>query len=197
MNPKKLTSPASDPAFEIHIRLRASGDLFNSLDPSPLVERDIDDIIEDYIVDCVGDAPRKAPLRLCLHLPGDAEATPEPGALQASVRNYFAFLRARQAGRLRRFLRQSRRQALAGLFFLSACITGSQLVSALGPDLAASLISEGLIILGWVANWKPLSAFLYDWRPMGQQVRTYERLSQVELSLVRELTPSPFSGQGE
>lgn len=188
-----MSQLSGDGVFEIHVRLRSAGDLFNCLDPSPLVERDLDDIIEDYVVDSVSDAPRRAALRLCLHLPGEAARTADAGALQASVRNYFAFLHDRQAHRLRRFLRESRRQALAGLFFLAACITGSQLVSALGPDLAAPLISEGLIILGWVANWKPLSAFLYDWRPLRQQMNTYKRLSEAGLLIIHETMPSPAS----
>ena len=74
-------------AFEIHIRLKSLEALFNSLDPSPLVERDLDDTVEDYIVDCVRDAPHDASLDLVLHLPKSMtqkSASPSPTISRSS-----------------------------------------------------------------------------------------------------------------
>jgi hypothetical protein len=35
---------------------------------------------------------------------------------------------------------------------------------ALGP--ITRVIEESLIIFGWVANWKPIEIFLYEWWPI-------------------------------
>lgn len=185
MKPQEPASP-----FEIDIGLRSLDELFNSLDPSPLVDRDI----EDFIVDSVPEAPRGAQISLVLHLPIGHLSGLDPAALEQSITNYFSFLEARQTRQLRLFLKESRRDALVGLLFLIACIAGSQLVRALGPSMSTALISEGLIIIGWVANWRPVAAFLYDWRPMREKARIYARLSALRLQLREDVrkAPSPF-----
>ncbi len=42
--------------------------LFNSMDPAPFRERDLDPKAADYIVDWAGDAPKDQPLSLIVHL---------------------------------------------------------------------------------------------------------------------------------
>jgi len=177
--------------FEIDIRLKSLDELFNSLDPSPLVERDLDDAIEGYIVDSVADAPREAPLVLTLHLPAAAVTSLDAGTVGESIANYFAFLAGRQKRQLRVFMRESRRDALVGLVFLIACIAGSQAMKALAPGVAGALLSEGLIIIGWVANWRPVSAFLYDWRPAREKARVYARLAALRLELREDVRRAP------
>jgi hypothetical protein len=38
------------------------------------------------------------------------------------------------------------------------------------PTPLGSVLREGFLIVGWVANWRPLEIFLYDWRPMRRQL---------------------------
>jgi hypothetical protein len=40
-----------------------------------------------------------------------------------------------------------------------------------------ALIRETLVIGGWVAMWRPLEIFLYDWWPIRAERQLYERLS--------------------
>jgi len=62
---------------KIEINLNRLSQLFNSLDPSPFHERDLDQDAEDYIVGSAEEAPRQHPLRLVIHLP--AEQLPHTG----------------------------------------------------------------------------------------------------------------------
>lgn len=55
--------------WRIDIHLPALGELFNALDPSPLVGRDIDDRVEEYIVATASDAPSHAPQELAISAP--------------------------------------------------------------------------------------------------------------------------------
>ena len=34
-----------------------------------------------------------------------------------------------------------------------------------------------MILLGWVANWKPIEIFLYDWWPIAKRRDLYRRLA--------------------
>jgi hypothetical protein len=68
---------------------------------------------------------------------------------------------------------------MVGLVFLFGCIVLRQLILAMGRGLAAEIADEGLYILGWVAMWRPLEIFLYDWRPIWHRSRLFAKLSKI------------------
>ena len=41
-----------------------------------------------------------------------------------------------------------------------------------------------LVIAGWVALWRPLEIFLYDWWPIRAEARLHDRLSEMDVRLV-------------
>jgi hypothetical protein len=41
-----------------------------------------------------------------------------------------------------------------------------------------------MTIIGWVALWRPLEIFLYDWWPLRATQRLYERLSEMSVKVV-------------
>ena len=43
------------------------------------------------------------------------------------------------------------------------------------------LLEESLLILGWVANWRPLEIFLYEWWPLARRRDLYARLSRADI----------------
>lgn len=45
-------------------------------------------------------------------------------------------------------------------------------------------LREGLIIIGWVAMWRPLEIFLYDWWPIASKRKFYDRLSRATVRIV-------------
>jgi hypothetical protein len=55
------------------------------------------------------------------------------------------------------------------------------------------LIRESLMIGGWVAMWRPLEVFLYDWWPIVAEARLYDRLAAmpVRLELAAAMGASP------
>ena len=54
----------------------------------------------------------------------------------------------------------------------------------LGESAVALLSREGLIIVGWVAMWRPLEIFLYDWWPILGDKRIRERLSRIAVRVI-------------
>jgi hypothetical protein len=44
-------------------------------------------------------------------------------------------------------------------------------------------VSESLIIGGWVALWRPMEIFLYDWWPIAAEARLFDRLAAMPVSL--------------
>ena len=72
-------SDSSKAEAKIEISLSRLGQLFNSLDPSPFHERDLDQDAEEYIIGSAEEIPRQDPLRLVIYLPADQ--LPKTGAV--------------------------------------------------------------------------------------------------------------------
>lgn len=86
---------------KIEMSLSRLAQLFNSLDPSPFHERDLDQDAEEYIIGSAEEIARQRPLRLVIHLPADQ--LPQSGAhdLGEAVHNYFAYREVHEQRRLR------------------------------------------------------------------------------------------------
>jgi hypothetical protein len=75
----------------IELRVRELGQIFNSLDPSPFTERDLDDDAEAYIIGWAREVDTGAPFRIVVHLPAsEAEKAQERG-LESAIGNYFTY----------------------------------------------------------------------------------------------------------
>ena len=166
------------PAVEIAVRAQAIAQLFNSLDPSPFRERDIDAGVEEFVVGWAREIPAGDSLVIAVHLPAGESTSPEAGLIGEAFSHYFAD-RARIAQlELRELFRVGRRSLAIGLSVLVACLTASQAAAALVPNaVLARVLEESLIIVGWVANWRPIEIYLYDWLPIRRRIRLYRRIS--------------------
>jgi hypothetical protein len=168
--------------WRIELRLPEITKLFSALDPSPFVGRDLNDDVEYYIIETARDAPSDAVLELIVEAPApptDVEAPP----IEAAVRAYFAYLRDRQLKRVRRLMQDGRRALVWGLGFLAVCTVLAHAARTLLPGAIGDFFSEGLLIIGWVANWRPVEIFLYEWRPMAARARLLGRLSHMTVTL--------------
>ena len=80
--------------------------------------------------------------------------------------------------------RNGRRYLSIGLPVLVACLIASQLIrTALGTGPFARALEESFIIVGWVANWKPIETFLYDWWPLQRRRDLYRRLERAVIEI--------------
>ncbi|WP_052699418.1 hypothetical protein [Hyphomicrobium sp. 99] len=168
----------------IEIRIRELAQLFNSLDPSPFHERDLDRDAEEYIVGWARELPSDASLRIIVHLPEEEARKAQERGLSAALANYFAERASMQQRELNELFRIGRRYLLIGSIVLVVCLLGSQLARMhLGTGPMASIIAESLILVGWVANWKPIETFLYDWWPLKRRRDLYQRLAQASVEI--------------
>ena len=166
------------PSGPIEIRVARIEQLFESLDPSPFHERDLDREAADYIPGWAGDLPEAAALRIVINLPADEVQRPEAGQIAGAVSHHFGYLALTTERALRELFRVGRHYLAIGVVILGLCLVGSQLVRThFGEGPVASVMRESLIILGWVSNWKPLETFLYDWWPVRRRLRLLRRLA--------------------
>lgn len=170
-------------AAAIEIRLSSLQQLFNSFDPSPFHDKELDREAEEYIVGSVDEYPLARPLRLVVRLPAERVAPGDAGTVQQAIANYFTYRGTEAARRLRFQLREGRFALAIGLMFLFACVLIRQLAMELAGPTASQIISEGFLILGWVAMWRPLQIFLYDWWPIRHQARLFAKLAAMPVEI--------------
>lgn len=163
---------AADQTAEIAIRLRNINQLFNSFDPSPFHEKDLDRDAEDFIVGWAREMPHNATFHLAVHLPAEEATKPEAEHIQEALAYYFDY-RARMIDRdLRELFRIGRRSLAIGIVVLASCLIASQTVAPLAPNATlARIIEESFILVGWVANWRPIEIYLYDWWPLRRRAQ--------------------------
>ena len=161
----------------IEVRVSELRQLFNAIDPSPFRERDLDPRAEQFIVEWARDLPGDARVGLRVHLDRGAGPPDEAALLGQAIRQYF-LARAQGTRRsLRELFRRGRISLLIALAFLGAALTLSDLLAAPGGGRLAKVLGEGLVIGGWVAMWRPLEVFLYDWWPILGEARLFDRLA--------------------
>jgi hypothetical protein len=157
------------------------------MDPSPFREKDLDPKAEEFIVDSLKELSPRAPNKILIHLDQPTGLPEEDRVVGDAVRIHFA-RRARLLRRDRHLLCRRGAVSLAiGAAFLVVVFGLSQFVSRFGGESAvARLFREGLLIVGWVAMWRPLEIFLYDWWPILGDERIYDRLSQIPVRIVSD-----------
>lgn len=167
----------------IEVRLREVTQLFNSMDPSPFQERDLDADAEEFIVSWALEYPRRQALKLVVYLArapagGDGAAT-----IAQAVRHYFAYRAELNRREFAQLMWQGRTSLLVGLTFLVACFAAAQLIGRAGAGTWHNIVRESLTIGGWVAMWRPLQIYLYDWWPLRHRGAIYRKLSGMDVDV--------------
>jgi hypothetical protein len=168
---------------KIELNLSRLAQLFNSLDPSPFHERDLDRDAEEYIVSSVEEVARQEPLSLVIHLPADQAPKPGDPDLGDAIHNYFAYRQAHEMRRLRLLFHDGRIALAIGLAFLFCCVLIRQLAFSFGNGTASDILRESMLIIGWVAMWRPLEIFLYEWVPIRRRCTVLKKLSGIPVTV--------------
>ena len=174
-----------DGVHRIEVRVSELRRLFNAIDPSPFRDRDLEPAAEAFIVDWSRDLPADARLALVVYLERRNGSEDEASVLRDAIHQFFR-LRADGARRsLRALFRRGRVSLGIGLAALALSIAiGDALATYLPREGIALLLSESVLIGGWVAMWRPLEVFLYDWWPIRADARLFDRLSVMPVRLV-------------
>lgn len=154
--------------------------LFSGLDPAPFRHKDLDPEVEGYILAAVREIGGAGRAKIVFHLPPDQAASREGQNLPDAVHNFFAYREWVASDELGRLARRGGASLLIGLVFLFICLALRQVVIGDGDE--TTIVSEGLLIVGWVALWKPLEMALYDWWPFWTQLRLFRALKQIPVA---------------
>ena len=127
--------------------VRESRQLLDQIDPARFHEKDLDAVAERYLADAVYEIGPARPLRLVVHLP-PAEATYDNArTLPEAIAHCFDYRAKQTQADLRRLRGRGATSLAIGRIVLAACLS---LRTSLPQTAAFTLLSEGLLIIGWV-----------------------------------------------
>jgi hypothetical protein len=170
---------------ELELYLADSWQPFNSMDPAPFRERDLDPKATAYIIDWAREARSGRPLSLIVHLGRESAAAEDAAMLSEAVHEYFRRRAIATRHPLRQLFRIGRFSLLIGVAFLGVAVAAGEFLAGLVREkIYAWLLKESLVIGGWVALWRPLEIFLYDWWPILAEARLYDRLSEMDVRVL-------------
>ena len=164
----------------LELRVAEMRQLFNAMDPAPFRERDLDPNAESYIVDWGRETGPRQALGLVVHLSRDTATSENAALLGDAVHTYFRHRAEATRRSLRRLFRTGRISLLIGIAFLALAIAvGEALASVVSKESYGYIIKESFVIGGWVALWRPLEIFLYDWWPVRAEANLFDRLGDM------------------
>jgi hypothetical protein len=176
-------SPTESKVHRVELNLRDINQLFNTIDPSPFHEKDLDDDAEEFIVGWTREFPLDEPVVLVVYLaelPAGQDIRP---MMEQSVQHYFAYRTKLIRMEFRQLMRDGRHSLLIGGLFLTACLLASQVLLGQASGAFLSVARESLTIAGWVAMWRPMQIFLYEWWPLRRRWLVYGKMSRMKVEV--------------
>jgi hypothetical protein len=176
----------------IELRVDDIAQLFHTLDPFPFRERDLDRKMEEFIVGWAQELSRRKIITIRIHHPNTATQKDTAQELGEAFRRYFSDRAEAIQRDINELFRVGRWSLAIGLAILSTCLLLAHFgVRAFFGEPLRRLFEESLLILGWVANWRPLEIFLYDWWPLARRCDLYKRLASAAIEVRPEVAARP------
>ena len=130
----------------IELRVNEIGQLFQSLDPFPFREKDLDKEVDEYIVSWARELSQDQPIKIIIQIPEREARTKAASELAEAFARYFSYRADLLQRELNELYRLGRRFFVIGITILVACLGLSQLAgsgtessdSGLGRELASA-----------------------------------------------------------
>jgi hypothetical protein len=168
----------------IEMKLSSVAQLFNSFDPAPFHEKELDNNAESYIVGAVNDFSSKTRFKIVVYLPDEIRSTKDARDIPAAIGSHFGYKSLMQKRKFRQHFVYGEFALVVGLSFLAIATLASLAVDSYSSSYpVAHLIANALVIAGWVAMWEPVTVFLFQLWPIVRQRRVYEKISRMEIDI--------------
>ena len=165
--------------FLIEMKYGSIKNIFNTIDPSPILDKDLNDSTADYITSSVQELGTDKNIKIIFYLPGNVRIAPWTRTLTQVLHNYYEYKSQNELRTLKFLLAEGRISFLIGIVFLIICVLVGEFIPKYDQGTLGNFAKEGLLIGGWVAMWKPVQLLLYDWWPILRKYKVYKKLCGV------------------
>jgi hypothetical protein len=168
------------PGAEFAIRVSSVDDLFDPYDARPVAERPLNYEARTALLDSWERARDSEPA----HLTIEAPATEREITDEQHVRSAISATLDAASGPLRHLDPLSRSDRVAALIGLAAfflCIVLSTALDQLSENPFLQGLSQGLVLLGWIALWDPAARLVTEVAPHVFNRRRYAEFAEIEI----------------
>jgi hypothetical protein len=168
---------------EITLRLKNVEDIFLASPASLYCKRTLNENAEEFIVEQAMALPRHAEISLKLVIPS-YEIIME-NEVATAIHKHFGFCREKSERKLKHTIQLGWRSFIIGFIFLTVMFLLTKVINRFLPQGGLAItLRELLIILGWVALWRPADLLLYDWYPHKRDANLFGRLERSKVQLI-------------
>ena len=171
----------------VSIHVRNLAQMFNLLDPSPFWDRDLDRDAAEFIEEEFSDRRDAGRWRLSVHASEGAALAED---LRSAVARYYQRLVASTRRQQREQMRLTQWALLGGSVIFLLSMSARRLLDHLLAHGTSRLLDEGLIILAWLALWRPAESLVYGWVPLWRRRRMYQRLAAMRVNVHVVMPPA-------
>jgi hypothetical protein len=143
------------------IRLNSIGDLFWPFDARPVADRTLSEDARWHLLDEWDRLRDAKPSSLTVYAPASERAQTDENAVRTAIHRSLE----KAAGPLRRVDPLSRQEMVAiriGILFLFLSIMVSTAIERSSDDVIMEGVSQGILVVGWVALWRPAERFIVE-----------------------------------
>jgi hypothetical protein len=173
-------SQAGPSAADFAIRLPSIDALFWDFDARPVAERTLSGDVRWYLLDEWERVRHAEPSHLTIYAPeadrGETDEDAVGEAIRASLR--------KSSGPLRRIdplSRQEKVSASIGVAVLLICVVSSTAIDQATSNVFISGISQGILLVGWVALWRPAERFVVEVMPHVVNRRRFAEFADIDV----------------
>lgn len=173
----------SDGKRLVEVHVKNSMQLFDSRDPAPFRERDLDDDFVQYVTSTVREFSYKTPVKISITVVEKHAKDLTIEAISEAIHSYWVYQIELIERELKTFFKRAQLFMLIGIAMLVTCITVAQSLGTPATPGFKGVLREGIIIFGWVSIWKPMELLLFDWYPLFEKLRLYQKLLKTSVEV--------------
>jgi hypothetical protein len=154
--------------------------LFDNFDmSSSFLKKDLSQQLVDYIIESVSEiSNEKFIIKFYFKEKIEQENILH---LKKSFDSYFNYLEELEKNKMREQVKNSFIFMLIGVFFITLSI-----LLEVNQQLTYRIISEGLMIAGWVSMWEAMATILVKWLPLSKKLKLFKKIVNSKIEFENE-----------
>ena len=156
--------------FIIKISTNKFENLYDNFDmSSSFLKKDLSQQLVDYIIESVNEISNEKFI-IKFYFKEDIEQK-DIIHIEKSIDSYFTYLEELEKKKMREQIKNSLIFMILGVFFISLSI-----LNETNQELTYRVISEGLMVAGWVSMWEAMATILIKWLPLSKKLKLFEKI---------------------
>ena len=160
-------------AMTVPLQVGTYNELYNPIDPSPALTRDLSQQVLDYLDQCSEEIDEMYKIRLTIEITGEERNATLEAQCGHSIKNFYQHEIAITQNRIKRTRKAAFKHLLVSLACLTVYVVSYQFVL---NGLFFDVIKEAILIGGWVFMWESVTHNFIQVAPIQDEIKRCQRL---------------------